>query len=111
VADHFGHGRQRSDVHRTTPRPGEDHHCRSEFQRRRKRRQRSGDSDRAVSWSRDMNKSGSDIDDALNSLRTLFLSSLAILALWFLAWPAAVLKLQQFDQARDLEAWVLLKEL
>jgi hypothetical protein len=58
-----------------------------------------------------MNKSGSDIDDALNSLRTLFLSSLAVLALWFLAWPAAVLKLQQFDQARDLEAWVLLKEL
>jgi len=41
----------------------------------------------------------------------LFLSSLAVLALWFLAWPAAVLKLQQFDQARDLEAWVLLKEL
>lgn len=52
-----------------------------------------------------MNKSGSDIDDALNSLRTLFLSSLAVLALWFLAWPAAVLKLQQYDQARDLEAW------
>jgi hypothetical protein len=38
-----------------------------------------------------MKKSGSDIDDALNSLRTLFLSSLAVLALWFLAWPAAVI--------------------
>lgn len=58
-----------------------------------------------------MKKSGSDIDDALSSLRTLFLSSLAVLALWFLAWPAAVVKLQQFDEARDLEAWVLLKEL
>src|SRR5437660_11314011 len=51
------------------------------------------------------------IDDALNSLRTLFLSSLAVLALWFLTWPAAVVKLQQYDQARDLEAWVRLKEL
>jgi hypothetical protein len=58
-----------------------------------------------------MKKNASDIDDALNSLRTLFLSSLAILVLWFLTWPAAVIKLQQYDQARDLEAWVRLKEL
>jgi hypothetical protein len=58
-----------------------------------------------------MKKSASDIDDALNSLRTLFLSSLAVLALWFVTWPAAVFKLQRYDQARDLEAWVLLKEL
>ena len=58
-----------------------------------------------------MKKNASDIDDALNSLRTLFLSSLAVLALWFLTWPDAVVKLQQYDQARDLEAWVRLKEL
>jgi hypothetical protein len=50
-------------------------------------------------------------EDALKSLKTLFLSTLAVLLLWFMTWPGAVEKLQHYRQARDLHAWVLLKDL
>jgi hypothetical protein len=50
-------------------------------------------------------------DEALRSLKTLFVGSLALLALWFLNWPAAVERLELYRQARDLQAWILLREL
>lgn len=51
------------------------------------------------------------IDEALKSLRTLFLSTLVVTLLWFVTYPSAIEKLEQYKQARELQAWLLLKEL
>ena len=51
------------------------------------------------------------VDEALKSLRNLFLTTLVVLVLWFLTWPSAVEKLRQYRDAKDIHAWVLLKEL
>ncbi len=50
-------------------------------------------------------------DEALKSLKTLFVSTLVVLLLWLLTWPATVAKYEQYREARDLHAWLLLKEL
>lgn len=49
-------------------------------------------------------------DEAIKSLRTLFLASLGFLFLWLLYWPTAVEKLNQYRDARHLHAWLFLKE-
>ncbi len=48
--------------------------------------------------------------DAIDSTRSLFLGSLAIYVLWFVSLPAATEKLHLYQEARDLMAWIYLKE-
>ncbi|MFC1633971.1 hypothetical protein ACFL5Z_03955 [Planctomycetota bacterium] len=50
------------------------------------------------------------IDDAIKSLRTLFLSSLGIIVLWFFMFPQAAATFRLYDAAQDLYAWTLLNE-
>jgi hypothetical protein len=50
------------------------------------------------------------MDDAIRSLRTLFLGSLAIMLLWFVTWPTAIEKLNLYLQLRHVTSWLLLTE-
>jgi hypothetical protein len=50
------------------------------------------------------------IDDAINSLRTLFATSLLVLVLWFLYWPASIEKLKLYSAAVELHSWLYLRE-
>lgn len=46
------------------------------------------------------------MDDAIRSLRNLFLGSLAIMLLWFVTWPTAIEKLHLYLQLRHVAAWL-----
>jgi hypothetical protein len=50
------------------------------------------------------------MDDAIRSLRNLFLGSLAIMLLWFVTWPTAIEKLNTYLQLRHVAAWLHLTE-
>ena len=50
------------------------------------------------------------IDDAVKSLRTLFLASLGIVVLWLYVFPRTAETFKLYDSARDLHAWILLRE-
>lgn len=50
------------------------------------------------------------VDEAISLLRRLFLLSLLIGAVWLLSWPSAMEKLALYRDARDLHAWLFLKE-
>lgn len=50
------------------------------------------------------------VDEAISSLRNLFLVSVLIGAVWLLSWPSAMEKFALYRDARDLHAWLFLKE-
>ena len=50
------------------------------------------------------------MDDAIRSLRNLFLGSLAIMLLWFVTWPTAIEKVNLYLQLRHVASWLLLNE-
>ncbi len=50
------------------------------------------------------------LDDAIRSIRQLFLLSLVVLAVWALGWPAARATLTRFQEVRQLHAWLLLRD-
>ena len=49
-------------------------------------------------------------NEAIRSIRALFLSSLLIILLWVLTWPSAQQKFREYQDARDLHAWLYLKD-
>jgi len=50
------------------------------------------------------------INDAIKLLRTLFLVSVGIIVLWLYVFPQTVETFRLYDSARDLYAWILIKE-
>lgn len=48
------------------------------------------------------------MNDAIRSLRNLFLGSLAIMLLWFVTWPTAIEKLNLYFDLRHVAAWLQL---
>lgn len=49
-------------------------------------------------------------DEAIKSLKTLFMISIAIIVLWLVSWPSAIQKLAQYRDTVDLHAWLFLKD-
>jgi len=49
-------------------------------------------------------------DDAVKSLRTLFLTSITLLLLWFVTWPSTTAMLPLFRATADLTAWAAMRD-
>ncbi|CAB1080827.1 hypothetical protein D1AOALGA4SA_8500 [Olavius algarvensis Delta 1 endosymbiont] len=49
-------------------------------------------------------------DEAAKSLRSLFLASLLIVLVWLISWPSAIMRFEHYRDARQLHAWLFLKE-
>jgi len=49
-------------------------------------------------------------DDAVKSLRTLFLTSITLLLLWFVTWPSTTAMLPLFRATSDLTAWAAMRD-
>ena len=50
------------------------------------------------------------IDDAIRSLHALFFTSLLVLLLWLLAWPAATEKIRLYHATAEVTAWAAARE-
>ena len=50
------------------------------------------------------------VDDAIRALHTLFFTSLLVLTLWLLAWPAATEKIRLYHATADVTAWVAMRD-
>ncbi len=51
-----------------------------------------------------------DADQSVQSLKNLILASLVIITVWFLTFPAARDKLTEYRLARDLHAWLYVRD-
>ena len=49
-------------------------------------------------------------DDAVKSLRTLFLTSVTLLLIWFVTWPSTTAMLPLFRATADLTAWAAMRD-
>jgi len=50
------------------------------------------------------------VDDAIRSLHALFFTSLLVLLLWLLTWPAATEKIRLYHATADVTAWAAMRE-
>jgi hypothetical protein len=50
------------------------------------------------------------VDDAIRSLHSLFFTSLLVLLLWLLAWPAATEKIRLYHATAEVTAWAAMRE-
>lgn len=50
------------------------------------------------------------VDDAIRALHTLFFTSLLVLMLWLLTWPAATEKIRLYHATAEVTAWVATRE-
>jgi hypothetical protein len=50
------------------------------------------------------------VDDAIRSLHALFFTSLLVLFLWLLAWPAATEKIRLYHATAEVTAWAAMRE-
>ena len=52
---------------------------------------------------------GDMVDDAIKSLHTLFFTSLLVLLLWLLTWPAATEKIRLYHATAEVTAWAAMR--
>ena len=50
------------------------------------------------------------MDDAIRSLHALFVTSLLVLLVWLLAWPAATEKIRLYHATAEVTAWAAMRE-
>jgi hypothetical protein len=50
------------------------------------------------------------VDDAIRSLHALFFTSLLVLLLWLLTWPAATEKIRLYHGTAEVTAWAAMRE-